>query len=129
MLVLKADTAVVGEGLATISEFAVDEGQTVDFVLTYGASHLPLPAPVDVDEALAETEAFWHDWVSRCTVEGEWREPVRRSLITLKALTYRPTGGIVAAVTTSLPERIGGERNWDYRFCWVTSVNMVEIAV
>jgi len=119
MLVLKADTAVLGQGLSTISEFTIDEGQTVDFVLTYGASHLPIPAPVDVDEALAQTEAFWRDWVSHCTVEGEWREPVRRSLITLKALTYRPTGGIVAAVTTSLPERIGGERNWDYRFCWL----------
>jgi GH15 family glucan-1,4-alpha-glucosidase len=99
--------------------FEVNEGEEIPFVLTYGPSHLPVPAPIDPALALQETEAFWNEWCSRCTYEGEHRDLVMRSLITLKALTYGPTGGIVAAPTTSLPEKLGGSRNWDYRFCWL----------
>jgi GH15 family glucan-1,4-alpha-glucosidase len=119
MLVLQTDSVLRGEDLSTVGEFSVTAGETVDFTLTYGPSHLPVPPTIDPDDALADTEAFWRDWAGRCTIQGPFREPTLRSLITLKALTYRPTGGIVAAATTSLPERIGGERNWDYRFCWL----------
>jgi len=119
MLVLRTTVPLRGEDLATVGEFVVAAGETVDFVLTYGESHLPLPAPVDPGQAIKDTEAFWTSWAARCTASGRWSEAVRRSLITLKALTYRPTGGIVAAATTSLPEQVGGERNWDYRFCWL----------
>ncbi|MBP0438334.1 glycoside hydrolase family 15 protein [Tianweitania sediminis] len=108
-----------GEGLSTVAEFRVSEGERIPFVLTYGASHFAPPEAGNAEDALAETEAFWSDWSGRCQYKGEWREPVMRSLITVKALSYRPTGGIVAAPTTSLPERLGGERNWDYRFCWL----------
>ena len=119
MLVLSSDVPLQPRDMSTVSEFTVAAGEIVDFVLTYGASHLPPPAAIDPSEALAETETFWRGWASRCTVTGAWSEPVRRSLITLKALTYRPTGGIVAAATTSLPEKPGGERNWDYPFLLV----------
>ncbi len=129
MLVLRAGAPTQGEDLATVSEFTVAEGRTVDFILTHGPSHVPPPMPVDVDEALADTEAFWRGWASRCTVDGRWGEVARRSLITLKALTYRPTGGIVAAATASLPEQIGGERNWDYRFCWLRDATFTLLAL
>ncbi len=119
MLVLQTDAVLRGEDLSTVGEFNVAAGETVDFTLTYGPSHLPVPPTIDPDEALADTEAFWREWAGRCTIQGPFREPALRSLITLKALTYRPTGGIVAAATTSLPEQIGGQRNWDYRFCWL----------
>ena len=119
MLVLRTTVPLRGEDLATVGEFVVAAGETVDFVLTYGESHLPLPEPVDAAESIADTEAFWTGWAARCTASGRWSEAVTRSLITLKALTYRPTGGIVAAATTLLPEQVGGERNWDYRFCWL----------
>jgi GH15 family glucan-1,4-alpha-glucosidase len=91
----------------------------VPFVLTYGPSHLKVPAPINPDAALKDTEEFWSEWSGRCTYKGEHRDLVMRSLITLKALTFAPSGGIVAAPTTSLPEKLGGARNWDYRFCWV----------
>ncbi len=94
-------------------------GETVPFGLTWAPSHQSRPAPVDAARALADTTGFWQRWSSRSTVTGPWREAVQRSLIVLKALTYRPTGGIVAAVTTSLPEQPGGPRNWDYRYCWL----------
>jgi len=119
MLVLQTDAVLRGENLSTVGEFSVAAGETVDFTLTYGPSHLPVPPTIDPDQALADTEAFWREWAGRCTIQGPFREPALRSLITLKALTYRPTGGIVAAATTSLPEQIGGQRNWDYRFCWL----------
>ncbi len=95
------------------------EGETIPFVLNYSASHLALPEPLNPQTALEKTEAFWKDWTSRCTYQGPFAEAVQRSLITLKALTYWPTGGILAAPTTSLPEQLGGNRNWDYRFCWL----------
>lgn len=108
-----------GEDLATIAEFEVSAGQRVPFVLTHAPSHLPRPEPAQPERALAGTERFWDDWIGRCRYEGRWAAEVRRSLVLLKALTYAPTGGIVAAATTSLPEHIGGSRNWDYRYCWL----------
>src|SRR5215813_3364677 len=108
-----------GEGLKTVAEFTVGKGEKVPFVLTWWPSHLPAPAPVECGPALRETEAGWRKWSQRCQLEGPYREMVLRSLMTLKALTYEPTGGIAAAATTSLPEKVGGERNWDYRYCWL----------
>jgi GH15 family glucan-1,4-alpha-glucosidase len=104
---------------AAQAEFTVSAGDRVSFVLTYRASHLDAPAPVDAEDALRDTEKFWADWISRCAYDGRWADAVRRALITLKALTYAPTGGILAAPTTSLPEQLGGVRNWDYRYCWL----------
>jgi len=119
MVILRTSAPLRGENLKTVSEFTVDEGETVPFVLTYSASHLELPEPINPETALEKTEAFWREWTGRCTYRGPWAEAVQRSLITLKALTYWPTGGILAAPTTSLPEWLGGRRNWDYRFCWL----------
>ncbi len=119
MTVLRTPVETRGENLTTIAEFVVGEGETVPFVLTYGASHLPVPDLINPADALRDTEDFWTEWSSRCTYDGEARDLVLRSLITLKALTYEPTGGIVAAPTTSLPEKLGGARNWDYRYCWL----------
>jgi GH15 family glucan-1,4-alpha-glucosidase len=118
MVVLRTPVALHGQNLKTVGDFSVGEGERVPFVLTYQPSHLPLPDPIDPEAALEDTCAFWHEWSSCCSGNG-WAEPVKRSLITLKALTYRPTGGIVAAPTTSLPEQLGGSRNWDYRYCWL----------
>ncbi|MGE0223315.1 MAG: glycoside hydrolase family 15 protein [Acetobacteraceae bacterium] len=129
MLILQTTAPLRGEGMSTVSDFIVAEGETVSFVLTYGPSHLPPPKPVDPDHALEDTQQFWRDWSARCTVGGPWAPMVRRSLITLKALTFRPTGGIVAAATTSLPEFIGGERNWDYRFCWLRDATFTLLAL
>ncbi len=105
--------------LTTAAQFPVHTGERVPFVLTYSASHLGVPQPVDAENALDDTRAFWESWISALDYEGRWDEAVRRSLITLKALTYAPTGGLVAAATTSLPEQVGGSRNWDYRYCWL----------
>ena len=102
-----------------IAEFEVGAGERAPFVLSHGPSYRPRPRPVAPDRALAETEAFWADWVGRSDYTGRWGDAVRRSLVTLKALTYAPSGGIVAAATTSLPERLGGVRNWDYRYTWL----------
>jgi GH15 family glucan-1,4-alpha-glucosidase len=129
MVVLRSDVETHGSGLTTVSDFEVTEGDSVAFVLTWGPSHLPVAAPVDPTRALAETERFWTDWSSRCTYTGRWREPVLRSLLTLKALTYAPTGGIVAAPTASLPEAIGGPRNWDYRYCWLRDATLTLLAL
>jgi len=101
------------------AEFEVGAGDRVPFVLTYQASHKPRPKPVHADHALRDTLEFWSEWVGRGDYSGRWDDAVRRSLITLKALTYAPTGGILAAATTSLPEQLGGGRNWDYRYCWL----------
>ena len=113
----EADT--YGRNLTTYADFTVSAGQRIAFALTWQPSHLSAPDQPNAEEALTDTEQFWRDWVSQCTYQGPYREPVIRSLITLKALTYAPTGGIVAAPTTSLPEDIGGVRNWDYRFTWL----------
>src|SRR5690606_21270182 len=91
--------------------------------------HLGAPNKIGAADALAQTERFWREWAGRCDVDGRWGQPVRRSLITLKALTYAPTGGIVAAPTTSLPERIGGVRNWDYRYCWLRDATLTLLAL
>ena len=129
MVVLRTPVRLRGKDFTTIGDFTVSAGQTVPFVLAYSASHLPPPAPVDAQKALTDTETFWRRWTSRCTSAGKWSADVRRSLITLKALTYRPTGGMVAAPTTSLPEQLGGQRNWDYRFCWLRDATFTLLAL
>jgi GH15 family glucan-1,4-alpha-glucosidase len=116
---LRTPIETFGRDLATCAEFSVGAGDRAPFVLTWRASHLPPPNPIEPFEELGATEGYWQGWVSACTYDGEWRDAVVRSLLTLKALTYAPTGGIVAAATTSLPEQLGGVRNWDYRFCWL----------
>ncbi len=108
-----------GPDQSTRSDFTIHNGQRHRFVLTYQRSHLPTPARTEADEALRQTERFWTDWIAGCSSTGRWDHAVRRSAILLKALTYRPTGGILAAATTSLPEQPGGPRNWDYRYCWL----------
>jgi GH15 family glucan-1,4-alpha-glucosidase len=129
MVVLRSPVETRGQDLTTVAEFSVGEGETVPFVMTYGPSHLPVPAPIDHAQALQDTEAFWTEWSSRCTYEGFARNLVLRSLITLKALTFAPTGGIVAAPTTSLPEKLGGQRNWDYRYCWLRDATFTLLAL
>jgi GH15 family glucan-1,4-alpha-glucosidase len=129
MVVLHTPTPLHGEGLHTVGDFEVAAGQSLPFYLTYAPSHHPVPDPIDPEAALRDTERFWREWSDRCRDTGEWSEAVRRSLVTLKALTYRPTGGIVAAPTTSLPELIGGPRNWDYRFCWVRDATLTLMAL
>ncbi|MFB4306650.1 glycoside hydrolase family 15 protein [Actinomadura sp. GTD37] len=116
---LKTPVEMEGHDLGTFADFAVSAGDRVPFVLTYSRSHLPRPHAVEPEQALRDTERFWSDWMRSYDYTGRWDEAVRRSLITLKALTYAPTGGIVAAATTSLPEQLGGPRNWDYRYCWL----------
>ena len=118
-LVLRTPAPLYGEDLKTMGEFAVEAGETVPFVLSYGSSSQSPPPAIDPVEALARAETAWRQWSDRCPEVGPWSQAVKRSVITLKALTYAPTGGIVAAATTSLPERLGGTRNWDYRYCWL----------
>ena len=116
---LRTPVRLEPEGMTHTAEFSVAAGDRVPFVLTWYPSHEQPPEPVDPEQALRDTEQFWGDWMSGCAYDGEYGHAVRTSLVTLKALTYAPTGGIVAAPTTSLPERIGGGRNWDYRYCWL----------
>jgi GH15 family glucan-1,4-alpha-glucosidase len=118
-LYCRSDVELRGENLHTVADFTVAAGERVSFVLTWCQTHHPEPEKKDPERTVQETEIWWRKWSSRCTYQGEWRDAVLRSLITLKALTYAPTGGIVAAATTSLPEVIGGVRNWDYRYCWL----------
>jgi len=129
MVTLNTSVDVHGEDLKTVGEFDVASGQSVAFVLTHGSSHQPPPKPIDPESSLASTEAFWTEWISRTHSSGEWGDLVARSLVTLKALTYAPTGGLVAAPTTSLPEQLGGSRNWDYRFCWLRDATLTLLAM
>lgn len=129
MVLLHTPVALHGRDLTTVGEFDTEAETRIPFVLTHGHSHLSPPAAIDPESALAGTEAFWKEWVSRSESLGEWSDPVTRSLITLKALTYAPTGGIVAAPTTSLPEQLGGSRNWDYRFCWLRDATLTLLAL
>jgi GH15 family glucan-1,4-alpha-glucosidase len=115
--------------LTTVGEFTVAAGETVPFTMSWYPSHHRGFRYRDPYERLLATETQWHDWSSHCTLQGHWREAIVRSLITLRMLTYRPTGGIVAAATTSLPEWIGGVRNWDYRYCWIRDATLTLYAL
>jgi GH15 family glucan-1,4-alpha-glucosidase len=127
--VLHTSVPVRGEGLKTAAEFSVNKGEQVWFTLTYGDSFQPDPEPIDAKQALEDTVAFWTAWVGKMNYDGDYREAVERSLITLKAMTFRPSGGVVAAPTTSLPEQIGGTRNWDYRYCWLRDTTFTLLAM
>ncbi|MDC7786565.1 glycoside hydrolase family 15 protein [Rhodoplanes sp. TEM] len=129
MVVLQTPVVLEGRDLTTVAEFTVAAGETVPCVLAWAPSHHPTPPPFDALAALAETESFWREWASSCRPAGRWSSMVVRSLVTLKALIYAPTGGIVAAPTTSLPECLGGTRNWDYRFCWVRDSTLTLFAL
>jgi GH15 family glucan-1,4-alpha-glucosidase len=118
-LVLRTPIALHGEDLRTRGAFAVEAGESAAFVLSYGLSFASLPPAIDPLMTRQETERLWRSWSDRCPDVGTWTEAVKRSLITLKALTYEPSGEIVAAATTSLPEQLGGVRNWDYGYCWL----------
>ena len=129
MVILHTFAPLQGRELRTISKFWVNEGDEVPFVLTYGHSYSALPQTIDYRQALSETEKFWIEWSGQANLEGKYAEAVERSLITLKALAYCHTGGIVAAPTTSLPESLGGKRNWDYRFCWLRDATFTLLAL
>jgi GH15 family glucan-1,4-alpha-glucosidase len=128
LIVLRTPVELRGEEFTTVGDFTVSAGQQVPFVLSYGLSHIPLPEPVDAVAALRSTEQYWRSWASKRRGAEHPDGVVTRSLITLKALTYAPTGGIVAAPTTSLPEQLGGQRNWDYRFCWLRDATLTLLA-
>jgi GH15 family glucan-1,4-alpha-glucosidase len=124
MVRLRSDVPLQDENMKTGAEFTVSEGQKISFDLAWYPSHEREPEPVNVDVAIQKTEEWWREWSGRCAFQGKWRDAVLRSLVTLKGLTFLPTGGIVAAPTTSLPELLGGVRNWDYRFCWVRDATL-----
>jgi len=126
---LRTPVELEGRDLRTHASFAVGEGDRVPFVLTWFPSNEPLPEPFEAEDALADTVGYWTDWAERCIHVGRWHDDVHRSLLTLKALTYAPTGGIVAAPTTSLPEALGGVRNWDYRYCWLRDATLTLLAL
>ncbi len=128
-LVLRTPAALHGDDAKTLGELTVEARQSVPFVLSHGPSFQSPPPAVDPFDALERTEAFWRQWSDRCPDVGPWTEAVKRSLITLKALTYAPTGGIVAAATTSLPERLGGMRNWGYHYCWLRDATFTLLAL
>jgi GH15 family glucan-1,4-alpha-glucosidase len=123
-VLVTSDVPLQGRDLRTVADFTVTAGERVSFVLTWYPSHLEAPAPADPQEALAATELYWTRWSAQGRAYGPYRDAIQRSLITLKALTYEPTGGIVAAPTTSLPEQPDGPRNWDYRFCWLRDATL-----
>jgi GH15 family glucan-1,4-alpha-glucosidase len=129
LTVLHSSIPVHGEDLRTVADFSVSEGDRVWFTLTYGESYAPDPEPIDPEQALKDAEKFWCDWSSRLQYQGKYRDIVERSLMALKAMTYRPSGGVVAAITTSLPESIGGVRNWDYRYCWLRDTTFTLLAL
>jgi GH15 family glucan-1,4-alpha-glucosidase len=124
MAVLRTPVHLAGKDMTTVGEFIIGCGETIPLVLTYARSHHALPEPIDPTASLEGTEKFWTEWSAKCRPAGEWSEAVKRSVLTLKALTYAATGGIVAAPTTSLPERLGGKRNWDYRYCWLRDATL-----
>jgi GH15 family glucan-1,4-alpha-glucosidase len=126
---LRTPVELEGRDLRTYASFTVAEGDRVPFVLTWFPSHEPPPATVDAEAALADTATYWEEWASRCCHEGHWHDDIHRSVLTLKALTYAPTGGVVAAPTTSLPEAVGGVRNWDYRYCWLRDATLTLLAL
>ena len=128
-LSLRTKIPLRGENFKTVADFSLDEGQSVAFDLTWYPSNDSEPQSIDVSKELQATEKSWREWSDRCSYRGEWRDAVRRSLITLKALTFSPTGGIVAAPTTSLPEFLGGVRNWDYRLCWVRDATLTLLSL
>ena len=128
LVVINGGTALTHSDGTVKADFTITAGQTIPFGIVHNPSHLPAPLPVSASAALAETERFWHDWMAHCTYKGVAEDAVERSLVVLKALTYAPTGGIVAAPTTSLPEEIGGERNWDYRYCWLRDATFTLLA-
>jgi GH15 family glucan-1,4-alpha-glucosidase len=129
MVLLRTTVSLRGEDFKTIGKFTVGAGETVPFTLTYMPSHLPVPTAENPLDQLRATQQFWLDWSAKSRVSGQWADAVIRSLITLKALTYAPTGGMVAAPTTSLPEHVGGSRNWDYRFCWLRDATLTLLAL
>jgi GH15 family glucan-1,4-alpha-glucosidase len=129
MAVLRTPVTLWGENFITRAMFTIGKGQTMPFVLSYGPSHLPVPEAVDPEAALEACEQFWIDWTGAAKTDGPHSEAIKRSLITLKALTYAPSGGIVAAPTTSLPEQAGGPRNWDYRYCWIRDSTLTLLAL
>ncbi len=128
-VVLAGEVEARGEDMRTLADFKIAAGETRALSLSHGPSHRPPPDSPNGEAALAATETFWRDWLKRARVEGPWREAVERSLITLKAMTYAPTGGLVAAPTTSLPEDFGGERNWDYRYCWIRNSTLTLLSM
>ena len=129
MVTLRTPTPFQGQNFKTVAQFTLAKGRSVPFVLSYGPSHLELPASIDAHEALDHCELFWREWTATTKAEGPHRDEIVRSLITLKALVYRPSGGIVAAPTTSLPEQFGSERNWDYRLCWLRDSTLTLLAM
>jgi len=128
-LSLRTPVETHGEGMATVSRFTLTAGSRVPFVLTWFPSHRPLPEAIDGETALNDTEGYWLDWAGTCVTDGDYHEEIRESLLVLKAMTYEPTGGIVAAPTTSLPEQPGGVRNWDYRYCWLRDATLTLLAM
>jgi GH15 family glucan-1,4-alpha-glucosidase len=126
---LRADVELHGENFKTLAEFTLSAGERRTFVLTWFPSHKIEPEQIEPDELLASTHEWWSGWSSKCTYRGPWRDAVLRSLITLKAMTYAPTGGTIAALTTSLPECVGGDRNWDYRLCWLRDATFMLYAL
>jgi GH15 family glucan-1,4-alpha-glucosidase len=128
-LCLRTPVEVHGEDMKSVSEFTVAAGERIPFVLTWFPSHQELPAPVDAENALNDSETYWLDWANACAHQGDYHDEIHQSLLVLKALTYAPTGGIVAAPTTSLPEHLGGIRNWDYRFCWLRDATLTLLAM
>ena len=128
LLTLRTPVETRGKNMRSVATFTVKKGDRVPFVMSYTQSHRAIGPVVDADIALEETEKYWAEWAAKCRITGKWRNRIMRSLLTLKGLSYAPTGGIVAAVTTSLPEKLGGTRNWDYRYCWLRDATFTLLA-